>query len=195
MQREGGSTHLLFCSWEPLSSGELHTGNLTCAISCDIKTTACSFKEVFRGYSIFYYCHSYSLECLSFLPMFNPSSEAQQGSAPPKSVYECQGCGYSSPGVSYCSICGLSLCDSCWDGQLVHRPGFTRPRGKAHEKIDPLVAQQINNVFSGAQDVSISQQLHSDDEKSAWFGTITFSLISTTRQLTSLGRHRAISRY
>lgn len=127
--------------------------------------------------------------------MSDPSSEAQQSSAAPKSVYECQGCSHSSPSVSYCSICGLSLCDGCWDGQLVHKPGFIRPGSKAHEKIDPLVAQQINNVFSGAQDVSTSQQLHSDDEKSAWFGISAFSLINTTRQLTSLDRHRAISRW
>jgi hypothetical protein len=91
------------------------------------------------------------------------------------SAYECQGCGDSSLGVSYCSTCGLSLCDSCWDGQLVHKPAFIRRGGKAHEKINPLIAQQINNVFSGAQDASTLQQLHADDEKSAWFGIPTFS--------------------
>lgn len=108
---------------------------------------------------------------LTIFPLMSyQSSEVLDTIAPLKSAYECHGCDELSPGVSYCSVCELSLCDRCWNGQLVHRPRFVSPGSKAHEKTDPLVAQQISNVFLSAHDVSTSQQLHSEDEKSAWFG-------------------------
>ncbi|ORY05071.1 hypothetical protein BCR34DRAFT_572302 [Clohesyomyces aquaticus] len=75
----------------------------------------------------------------------------------------CEDCGDETFRLFRCNICQYTLCDKCWDRQLVHKK-------VAHEKTDLRLACRIDAVFSKSQNAKALESLHDADEATAWFG-------------------------
>lgn len=110
------------------------------------------------------------LECQlnTTFDMAAPPATTRQTDAVDK--LQCEDCLLSKIDISYCNSCELLLCDRCWDRQLAHRKKSGRQGGAVHDKTDPRIAKQINNVFSQSGDETALRKHHAKDERTAWFG-------------------------
>ncbi|KAK1832963.1 acyl transferase/acyl hydrolase/lysophospholipase [Podospora conica] len=82
---------------------------------------------------------------------------------------ECPICENTSPGVLwFCGVCKLAFCDGCWDTQATHR---IKPRASTpHEKTPLDIAEKVGKVLKPTEDVGRREELHREDENTAWFG-------------------------
>jgi hypothetical protein len=72
--------------------------------------------------------------------------------------------------LCYCNVCECTFCSNCWGRQVSHRKQRLAPGAIPHEKTDPWVAKQVQNVLTPNSDDFASQQLYLEDEETAWFG-------------------------
>jgi energy-coupling factor transporter ATP-binding protein EcfA2 len=80
----------------------------------------------------------------------------------------CADCKVYGPNRSYCNVCSLSMCVSCWDRQLCHK---TADHVIPHEKTPISLAQKTKAVFNpDIKDEAEREELHCKDVLTSWFG-------------------------
>jgi energy-coupling factor transporter ATP-binding protein EcfA2 len=80
----------------------------------------------------------------------------------------CDDCETKGPNRSYCNVCSLSFCESCWNRNPCHR--ITHP-GIPHEKTPRSLAQKTDAVFDpDIKDGPEREELHCKDVLTSWFG-------------------------
>lgn len=111
---------------------------------------------------------------LEILRNSDPTSAAQNslGTAVNRSSFNvCEQCDRSGRDVWFCNVCNFSLCTQCWDVYLPHKKGRLGPGGIPHEKTSAAIADKVSKALApGPSDAFASEELHRDDEKTAWFG-------------------------
>lgn len=80
----------------------------------------------------------------------------------------CADCRIHGPNRSYCNVCSLSMCASCWNRQLCHK---TTNHILPHEKTPISLAQKTKAVFNpDIKDEAEREELHCKDVLTSWFG-------------------------
>lgn len=64
----------------------------------------------------------------------------------------------------------MILCERCWNVQLQHRRAQNGKSGAIHEKANPWVARQIQNILHPPTDELSYAKLCAADETTSWFG-------------------------
>ncbi|KIW04786.1 uncharacterized protein PV09_03974 [Verruconis gallopava] len=72
--------------------------------------------------------------------------------------------------LHFCYACDVTLCERCWNVQLQHRRAKIGKSVAIHEKANPWIARQINNILSPPTDELSYARLCAADESTAWFG-------------------------
>lgn len=67
---------------------------------------------------------------------------------------------------SYCSACGASFCDQCWDSQIAHRLGSMADA--QHERSDREVTMRLQSILTPARDPELQRKLHREDLETTW---------------------------
>jgi energy-coupling factor transporter ATP-binding protein EcfA2 len=80
----------------------------------------------------------------------------------------CADCEIYGPNRSYCNVCSLSLCVSCWKRNPCHRATH---RGIPHERTPISIARKTEAVFNpDIKDEAEREELHCKDVLTSWFG-------------------------
>jgi GTPase SAR1 family protein len=81
----------------------------------------------------------------------------------------CETCG---PRRSFCNVCNIVFCDSCWESHSLHRMKRPTLGSLPHEKTDPYVEKKIRGVLNPQLEEEQRERLHYDDIDTTWFGVI-----------------------
>ena len=73
--------------------------------------------------------------------------------------------------LSYCNVCLENFCDSCWNAERKHKPGYANRDGTPHEKTNHVAAKKIHDCLKPG-DVEDSKQQHEEDVHTTWFGLV-----------------------
>jgi hypothetical protein len=85
---------------------------------------------------------------------------------------ECSACENTFPeSLWFCGVCKLAYCDSCWEMQATHKVKSKALVPTPHEKTPLDIAEKVGKVLAPAEDVQKREELHREDENTAWFGT------------------------
>ena len=95
------------------------------------------------------------------------SDEAQSSN-----MQVCEDCEEPRNDLFYCSLCKILLCGDCWDAWAKHKK--KRKDAALHEKTDPKLAQKIQAIFANDVELELFEQLHEEDQNTAWFGKYVF---------------------
>ncbi len=74
--------------------------------------------------------------------------------------------------TSYCNVCNLQFCDSCWEIQPTHIFRTLGMTGVPHEKTDPDVAEIVKATLEVNTSDDQQQDLHVEDQDTTWFGIV-----------------------
>jgi hypothetical protein len=86
---------------------------------------------------------------------------------------KCPLCENTSPQVFwFCGVCKLAYCDGCWDTQAPHRMKSRALASTPHEKTPLDIAEMVGKVLGPTEDVEKREELHREDENTAWFGMV-----------------------
>jgi len=84
---------------------------------------------------------------------------------------ECSVCEATFPNsLWFCGVCKLAYCDTCWDMQATHRSKSKALVPTPHEKTPLDIAEKVGKVLVPIEDVKKREELHREDENTAWFG-------------------------
>jgi hypothetical protein len=83
----------------------------------------------------------------------------------------CEGCKKDSSELVFCNVCESTLCSDCWSEQVPHKKERQAPNAIPHEKTDPWIAKQVQNVFSPLRDDLARERMYLEDEDTSWFGS------------------------
>ncbi|KAK0631476.1 hypothetical protein B0T14DRAFT_3900 [Immersiella caudata] len=84
---------------------------------------------------------------------------------------ECSVCEAKFPkSLWFCGVCKLAYCDTCWDMQATHRSKLKALVPTPHLKTPLDVAQKVVKVLAPTEDAKKREDLHREDENTAWFG-------------------------
>ncbi len=70
----------------------------------------------------------------------------------------------------FCGVCKLVYCEGCWEMQAPHRMKSKHPASTPHEQTPLDIADKVGNVLAPTEDVRQREELHREDEDTAWFG-------------------------
>jgi hypothetical protein len=89
-------------------------------------------------------------------------------------------CTHISSRIWYCVDCGCYLCAHCWKEYPPHTSGRTGRDGLQHEQTKYETYQKLESILTPSASQSESEERHSRDLDSTWFGT-WFGLIRNAR--------------
>jgi hypothetical protein len=104
-------------------------------------------------------------------------------------IQTCEDCEELGDQLFYCSLCKILLCEDCWNAWVKHKK--KRKDAALHEKTDPKLAQKIQAVFANDVELELFEQLHEEDQNTAWFGKKAFqSYVVQAKQLSRCRKKR-----
>jgi hypothetical protein len=106
-------------------------------------------------------------------PLISPiSSTTTQAEYPFTATQaECSVCEAASPkSLRFCGVCKLAYCDTCWEMQATHRLKSKALVPTPHVKTPLDIAEKVGKVLAPTEDVKKREELHRQDENTAWFG-------------------------
>ena len=106
-------------------------------------------------------------------PLISPiSSTTTQAEYPFTATQaECSVCEAAFPkSLWFCGVCKLAYCDTCWEMQATHRVKSKALVPTPHVKTPLDIAEKVGKVLAPTEDVKKREELHRQDENTAWFG-------------------------
>jgi hypothetical protein len=94
--------------------------------------------------------------------------EGQPNNTESENFNLCENCELQRADISFCNVCNCIYCAQCWEIVPPHKKKNIR-HCVPHEKTDLGVAR-IEDVFSNDIGNEKFEQLHENDQNSAWFG-------------------------
>lgn len=100
----------------------------------------------------------------------SPTSSTSQHSI----IQHCDACPKTSKNsdLYWCNLCGITVCDGCWEQQFAHKPSPNQRPGArerpSHEKTDLRLQDMIDDLKPKNDKESIKE--HASAVRSKWFG-------------------------